>query len=320
MILAIMHQYAQEIRHSTDERLAAVAMRFYRSCGWNPLPSRTDKKAPCCPYAEFWESPAPHRIYTQHRTSNVQVMTGAHWNLAVIDLDGPVAIEAWRSMAMFQATPSTWQVVNDPAKGLHLWFRLPAGLDSCPSRFVWRLDNAEHANIELIGDRRLIMAPPSIHPTTGKRYRWVDGHSPDELAQPAIMPDWILGLPGVVERADMSAPISKAKPYEGPAPKGSYDFDAVIDAIPDKAALARSWGLRLASNGPNRKGWWQAHAIDREDRTPSAGMHESSGIYFDLRERKRLSLFALAVAFGVYRTISEACNHLGQTYGAISRT
>lgn len=303
----------RQLRSETDVNLADRAMRSYRMAGYNPLPSRQDKKAPCCAYAQYWEAPVSHAVYVTFRTTNTQVMTGAFWDLAVIDLDGPVAIEAWRALSMYRETPDTWEVVNDPAKGRHLWFSLPEGTTEVPSRFVWRLEGEGHANIELIGDRRLIMAPPSIHPATKRRYHWVEGHSPEVMSRPAIMPKWMLDLADVDIKPEPPKPIVKAKPYTGPKPAGHYDFDDVLTAIGDKVALAREWGVRVTGKKSN-KGWAECHAIDREDRTPSAGIHEESGIYYDCRDRLRLGLFQLAVSLGVYPDVSRACNALGDRF------
>jgi hypothetical protein len=294
-------------------------MLWYRSQGYQPLPSRTDRKAPCCPYGDHWESPIPHHIYSCHRTSNVQVMTGVHWNLVVVDLDGPVAVEAWRAMTLYRECPKTWEVYSDPEGGRHLWFSLPPGVASVPpSTFVWRLADADHANIEVIGDRRLIMAPPSIHPDTHRRYRFAEGHAPRDMRQPAICPRWILDLPSVDLADNVRKPVELAKPYAGPRADGRYEFRAVRDVIPDSevVGLVRSWGVRVASSKPNRNGWWQCHSIRRDDSNPSAGVNERTKYYVDMTTRERMSLFDLAVARGVFGSASEACNHLGERYGA----
>ncbi|MGZ6044683.1 MAG: bifunctional DNA primase/polymerase [Isosphaeraceae bacterium] len=308
------------IRTDADVRQCREAMHFYRREGYQPLPSRTDRKAPCCPYGDHWESPVPKHVYDCYRTSNTQVMTGVHWNLVVVDLDGPIAIEAWRAMTLYREIPPTWEVYSDPYGGRHLWFSVPPGVEAIPpSTFVWRLDGADHANIEVIGDRRLIMAPPSIHPATGRRYRFADGHAPRDMRKPAECPAWILDLPSVDASADMSAPErTPATPYVGPRPSGSYAFADVIEAIPDGevAGLVRSWGVRVASSKPNSKGWWQCHSIRRDDQNPSAGINERVKCYVDLQSREKLSLFGLAVARGVFGSVSEACNCLGERYGA----
>lgn len=306
------------IRSDANIRLARDAMSFYRRVGYQPLPSRTDRKAPCCPYGDYWEADIPKYVYDCHRTTNVQVMTGVRWNLVVVDLDGPVAIEAWRAMSLYRNLPPTWEVYSDPHGGRHLWFSVPPGVESIPSRFVWRLDGADHANIEVIGDRRLIMAPPSIHPKTGRRYRFADGHRPRDLLRPAVCPDWVLAMPSVDLTVDTVHTREPAKPFIGRRPTGCYDFADVIEAIPDSdvVGLVRSWGVRVSSSKPNSKGWWQCHSIRREDSNPSAGINERLKCYVDLQSRERLGLFSLAVARGVFGSVSEACNHLGERYGA----
>ncbi len=309
----------RQLRSEVDVDLARRWMRSYRMLGLNPLPSRSDKKAPCCPYSDYWTTAVPHSVYASHRTSNVQVMTGARWRLAVIDLDGPVAIEAWRGMSMYNDNPDTWEVVNDPAKGRHLWYTLPEDVEAIASRFVWRLDGVDHANIELIGDRKLIMAPPSIHPATGRRYHFLAGHSPADMDRPALMPRWMIDLADVDAKPMAPSVPPAPRPCGGPRPAGSYGFDEVLNAIGDKVALAREWGVRVTGKR-STKGWAECHAIGREDRNPSAGIHEETGIYYDCRDKVRLGLFQLAVAIGAYSGVSEACNSLGDRFGASPRS
>jgi hypothetical protein len=77
------------------------------------------------------------------------------------------------------------------------------------------------------------------------------------------------------------------------------DSRAVLDAIANKAALARAWGLRIVSAVPNVKGWLRCRAIGREDRHPSAGFHAFTG-YYNEPFRLRYSLFELGSVLGPY--------------------
>jgi hypothetical protein len=95
----------------------------------------------------------------------------------------------------------------------------------------------------------------------------------------------------------------------------SYGRDDVLDAIADKAALARSWGLRIVARKPSPKGWLTCHAIDREDAHPSASFHPVTGVYNDHGELRRLAFFDLAVALGAYPSWLEAVQGLGARFG-----
>jgi hypothetical protein len=70
----------------------------------------------------------------------------------------------------------------------------------------------------------------------------------------------------------------------------------------------------------NPKGWWSCHAIDREDATPSASIHEESGVYTEQRDGRKLPLFDLGVALGRYGSWEECKNDLGARFlGARTR-
>ena len=310
----------------SDIDLADRATRRFRELGYNPIPSRAsgERKAPTVPYAEFWGEPGPD-WWLDQPTGNVQVMCGARWDLAVIDLDGPMAIEVWRSLAMYRDVPLTWEVAHTPGAGRHLWFRLPPGTDACPSRDLWSMPAITHCKIELKADRSLIIAPPSRHLKTRRRYRWLPGRSPRVLARPAVLPRWLLDMPDCRPKAEpMPDPIFRnlkmARPNRGlksmdrPAYYHSRDVRA---AITDMASLAREWNVRLVGQ-PNAAGWIKCHSIFRPDLVPSGSFHVKSGYYTEPPGREKWSIFELGVIKGPYADWSEARDDLGLRYGASS--
>jgi hypothetical protein len=265
---------------------------IYRERGLNPLPSRTDAKRPCCRFAQWWESPAPADLFEQWPTTNVQLMTGRHWRLLVIDLDGQETLNRWAGMGK---TPRTW-VTHSGGGGRHLWFRLPAEYPRpLPKAFVWR--GKEHNGIERLCDRSLVMAPPSIHPATKHRYRFLDRvHSPLFLPLPADCPEWILKLQPFQSIADLIRDKAPALPYQGPR---------------EPVALARAWGVKIAGRA-SQAGWVPCHAIDRDDRHPSAAIHQESGYYIDHGSGTRCDLIELSIRLGVYPNRQFAISQLGQ--------
>lgn len=278
---------------SRDRRMAKVWADLYRLRGFNPLPSREDAKRPMVRFARWWDEPAPADLFDRHSTTNVQIMTGRRWRLLVIDLDGPEAPAKWAAMGH---CPRTWET-HSGGDGRHLWFRLPDSYDRpTPKAFLWR-GEGEHSAIERLCDRSLIMAPPSIHPVTGARYRFRAGRSPKDLPMPATCPAWVLD----------AKPIEQPRPARATKPLPRIDWSM----LGDKAALAAEWGLRIA--GPAREsGWVPCHAIGREDRTPSAAIHQESGYYLDSGSGLRLRLPELAVELGRYPTVNDAIRELAR--------
>jgi len=63
--------------------------------------------------------------------------------------------------------------------------------------------------------------------------------------------------------------------------------------------------------------WWSCHAIDREDRNPSAQFSENTGYYCEPAAGVRLSLFDLAAALkpDVYPTWQHAKDHFAREFG-----
>lgn len=293
---------------------------LYRERGFNPLPSRPDAKRPCCRYADYWSAPAPASLFERFPTTNVQVICGRAWRLLVIDLDGEEAINRWAGMG---STPRTW-ISHSGAGGRHLWFRLPADYPKPLSKaFLWK-SKAKHTAIERLCDNSLVMAPPSIHPKTGKRYRFISKErSPLGLAIPAECPDWVLRLGSVGrltvdwvypdhDRKEASFTPRRLAP-NSQASSPNFDRAKVLDSIRDKIALARSWGVRVAGR-PSPKGWVPVHAINREDTHASAAIHIQSGHYVDRGSGVKLSLFDLGAELGIYSDWREAIQDLGERY------
>lgn len=292
-----------------DIALSREWAETYIDVGFNPLPSRPDAKRPFCKFREFWESPAPLSLFDKFQTSNIQICCGRFWRLLVIDLDGLEAIREWHE---FGNHYKTWTVESGD-NGKHLWFRLPQNYHKpLPKAFLWKSKDGKSA-IERICDRSLIMAPPSIHPKTGRRYVFAPRLGPKSCGI-ANCPQWILDLkPLESPRAVPPLPQIQTTRRASTAPRGRrYDANAVLDAIPDKIALARAWGVRIAG-GAGRNGWVPCHAIDREDRNPSAAVHNTSGVYVDLGSGTKLSFIGLGIALGAFSDFQDAIQQLGQS-------
>jgi Bifunctional DNA primase/polymerase, N-terminal len=293
-----------------DIKMAREWAMFYRSRGFQPLPSRPNKKQPMCCYGDYWESSAPDDLFDEFETTNIQVICGRHWRLLVIDLDGEAAREQWLTMGK---TPTTWTTRSGDG-GWHLWFMLPENYpDKLRKAFLWKGEE-KHQAIERLCDHSLIMAPPSIHPKTGERYKFVsDARSPKRLPMPANCPAWILSLkPLEAPKPEFILPPSAPKRIAIDMQR-RFDRQEVIEAITDKVSVARSWGLKTTGR-PSKRGWQPCHAIGRKDERASAAMHIESGQYVDMGSGVRMSIFDVGVALGIYADWHEALTDLGSTY------
>lgn len=282
-----------------------AALEYRDVYGLNPLPSRRDRKNPVFPYAAYWEEPAPAWWFTEDGwpdTPNIQVVCGRRWDLFVIDLDGPEAQSRWRDMG---DPVRTWVSHREGGHSRHHWFRIP-GWFRGPIRkgFVWRgeekaVAEGEHERdaIEVLGEKSLVVAPPSRHVVTGGHYRFInEDHSP-LAGSPAVAPRWIMDLiPKQAERPRLPAirPRPRKIVLDGEMLPSRGE---ILGRIHDKIGLARSWGVRVTGR-VSPTGWAECHAIDRPDDKPSAAIHRETGIYTDRGSGVSMSLFDLQVATG----------------------
>lgn len=279
---------------TNDMKLALEMARFFRMRGWNPLPSCMEgpTKQPIFRYADLWNQVAPAEWFADEQwgTTNLQIMTGRHWRLLVIDLDGAEARERWAGMGR---SPRTWVVHRDGGESQHLWFRLPPNMpDRIPKGFIWR-GPEPHTGIERLCDQSLAVAPPSFHVVHREsRYKFIDAaHSPERLPMPADCPTWILRLP-LINAVAAPAPVQRPR-HDPSGPSGPHlDRDAVLAGVRDKVGLAKRFGLRVTGRRTHA-GWHECRAIGRDDNRPSAAIHESSGVYKDQGTNVRLPFLDL---------------------------
>jgi hypothetical protein len=288
--------------------------RFYRDAGYNPLPSVPGVKVPSLSrYAHLRDHGIPPGILARWWRPSIQVCTGARWDLVVVDLDGPLAADEWRRLAHRHGCPPTWVVRT--RRGFHLWFSSSA---SFPHKTViWQVPGVDHAGIEVLADRNLVLAPPSAYCDGSGRYTFLAGRSPHALDRPADLPAWVADL--VAAHVRRPALI----PFVPPPSSGTgrcathYDRSDVLFAIPDKLRVAGSWGLRIVNAAPNAAGWCVCRAALRADRTPSAMFSPATGRYWEPEMgRLPMSLFDLGVLIGGYPDWMSCCDDLGRQYCA----
>lgn len=154
--------------------------------GWSVLPVRPRAKAPLVPWLEFQERRAHEEEirawFARWPDANVGVVTGVISGLVVIDVDpghgGRDSLGELESEG--GSLPETVEAITGGG-GWHLYFAHPGG--TVPNRA------GVLPGIDVRGDGGSIVMPPSVHPS-GRKYRWMARHSPDDLV-PARMPPWL---------------------------------------------------------------------------------------------------------------------------------
>lgn len=155
----------------------------YAEMGFSVFPLKPRSKAPATEngfknattdkarIANWWDS---------HPDSNIGIATGAmSGGLVVIDLDSheEKGINGYEALKEWQREngdlPDTWMSVTGSG-GYHWIYRDAAG-HGCRTGL--------YEGVDVRGDGGYIVAPPSVHPDTGKRYEWEQGPGDCEIAQ-----------------------------------------------------------------------------------------------------------------------------------------
>lgn len=118
--------------------------------------------------------------------SNIGIATGQAEkanSVVVLDVDGEAGEKSLRELqdAHKEELPDTLQV-RTGSGGRHIYF-------AHPGVYIGISAGGIGTGLDIRGDRGLVVAPPSIHPKTRRRYEWINPGAPI-----AEMPDWLLAL------------------------------------------------------------------------------------------------------------------------------
>jgi putative DNA primase/helicase len=158
-----------------------IARRYY-DLGLTPIPCEPRSKKSACEWAQWqhrrpsWEELAQvwHEAINRFGENlNIATLLGAAHGLCAIDIDNPEAFkQARQAIGLTDEDLRTWATRSH--RGGALIFRYPNGYN-LPSKTPNELWGAE-----LLGNERILVLPPSIHPS-GTPYRWLRGHEPDQI-------------------------------------------------------------------------------------------------------------------------------------------
>jgi hypothetical protein len=121
--------------------------------------------------------------------------------------------------------------------GRHILFRMPAGV-------VITNDAGKRLGpgLDVRGEGGQIVAPPSIHPETGRPYAWEVFNNPLEGVEAADMPEWLVGM--------LTAPLTAPTPRRLPRTTGTRLMERPGDRYNAEAA----WADILSADG------WSIHS------------------------------------------------------------
>lgn len=321
---------------SDDIRRTIRCVKHYRKIGLCPLPSRQDVKGPMlASYASHYgDTPVAESIYDDWWTTNIQIITGTKSptpnKIVVVDCDSERAVEVWNSMCRTNRyKPEDIWIARTGSGGYHFYFSIPPSEVSCAAGLIWGIWDTwgedgrgrwlPHQEVRLLADRSLVIAPPSIHVSTGERYAFDPTANPNNVRLPAIAPRWLLDMPRLIAprfKPDMPKIVAAPKTYK--RSNGFHRRELVLDAMGDhKLVEAKSWGLVVKSDTPNPAGWvtcWVPWREDPSHSTPSGSFNLLDGTFQDRKDNTSISLFDLAVTLGKFATWQECREFLGDQY------
>ncbi len=194
------------IIEAANSTLPARAAYIYRQLGFSVIPC-IGKQPNGIRWNDFqrWK-PSIGQIVTwerQGRFQNVGLICGpVSSNLVVIDLDGVNAVkvfeERWPDLI------ETYTVVSGSGKGKHIYLYSDKPISTTKAMAL-----PDGGNIELRSNGQLIIAPPSIHPETGKHYL-IDKPLPIKSVDLYPCRKWIVGL----ERQKYIVPADDLKKHD----------------------------------------------------------------------------------------------------------
>ena len=187
---------------ATPDNVMLAAALAYAARGWAVFPCQPRGKAPRTRrgFRDATTFATEIRVWWRRRPSgNIGVATGAVSGLVVVDVDprngGAESLRALeRQYGELPLTP----LAHTGGGGQHLYFAHPEGaalrcghLDGFPG-------------IDLKADGGYVIAPPSIHPDTGRAYQWAAGAHPEGTPLAAV-PGWLLAVARARRNGDKPA-------------------------------------------------------------------------------------------------------------------
>ncbi|MEZ8221830.1 phage/plasmid primase, P4 family, C-terminal domain-containing protein [Candidatus Fervidibacteria bacterium JGI MDM2 JNZ-1-D12] len=211
---------------STDARKLILLARQYYELGLAPIPCAPRSKKPACKW-ERWQNHRPdwselelvwhEAIQRFGQNLNIATILGEAHGLCAIDVDEPEKFRlARQQVGLTENDLQTW--VTKSHRGGALIFRYPQGV-KIPSKV-----SNQNWGAELLGNERILMLPPSIHPS-GTRYQWV--FAPHKVALSEIPPT-LLEVFGISKKFDAQNVKSETYNDNGELPQWAWDLISLL--------------------------------------------------------------------------------------------
>ena len=167
---------------------ANYAFHFASECidrGFSVIPMRG--KVPAIPWKKYQSQRASAEDVATwfgggaNERFNLGIVTGNASSLVVLDADARDDALFW-----YENRPRTPLMVRSGGGGVHFYYQLR------PEAKVRNRTRVLARSLDVRGEGGVIVAPPSLHPESGKRYAWVNTFSDFRLADvPFFENDWV---------------------------------------------------------------------------------------------------------------------------------
>jgi len=152
--------------------------------------------------------------FARHPKRNIGLPMGNASRLIGVDIDGEEG-ERYLQELSDGDLPDTWEFST--GAGRRLLYRLPEGMKV--KKFKKADTNRKHEELALLGDGQQTVIPPSLHPS-GRKYEWVKGHSPFDIPEPTLAPEWMLKLMADKKAQAKHTPMVAPEEWTGTVPEG----------------------------------------------------------------------------------------------------
>jgi hypothetical protein len=154
--------------------------------GWCVIPAQPRGKKPLIEWRRFIDRrPTSQEVeawWAKWPDANVVIVTGRVSGLVVVDVDVKRGADPAKAYEQYP----TGLASRTGGGGAHLFYAYPEGVEHVPNR-------VGKDGFDVRADGGYVVAPPSIHPDTGRAYAWVSQEEPGEC------PEWVLAPPAEEE-------------------------------------------------------------------------------------------------------------------------
>lgn len=239
----------------------------YAARGWRVAPVRPGTK---WPRLDAWQTHAttdPDTIrawWARWPADGVSIITGRESGIFVLDVDprhgGDDTIAELATV--HGPLPATVEALTGGG-GRHLYYRMPDG-----QPITNDAGNLLGPGLDVRGEGGQVVAPPTVHPDTGRPYAWEALNDPLEGVAVADAPDWLVTLLTRPQPAQAARRERLARPDGSDLPG---DWFAATHTWPELLE-ADGWTLHSVRDDGTRFELWTRPGKDRRD-GPSASLY-----------------------------------------------